>query len=77
MSTHDIYDRDILSFAAMAEDPELVRNIQIRLKEYGLSVDQVDGLYGSTTASALSTFVLYFSNRGVDVAAHAQDWHQV
>ena len=58
MNLHEIYDRDLhLSFSEVAQDPELVRNIQIRLKGYGLAVGKVDGLYGSTTASALSTFV--------------------
>ena len=58
MRIRDIYDRDLhLSFPEMAQDPDLVRNIQIRLKGYGLAVGKVDGLYGSTTASSLSAFI--------------------
>lgn len=57
MRIRDIYDQNLhLPFATMAQDPELVRNVQIRLKGYGLAVGKVDGLYGSTTASALGTF---------------------
>lgn len=57
MRIKDVYDRDLhLSFAEVAQDLELVRNIQIRLKDYGLG-GIVDGWYGSSTASALATFI--------------------
>lgn len=57
MRIKDVYDRDLhLSFAEVAQDQELVRNIQARLKDYGLG-GIVDGWYGSSTASALATFI--------------------
>jgi predicted chitinase len=58
MRIKDVYDKDLhLSFDKVAQDRELVNNIQLRLKGYGYSIGTTDGLYGSLTATALADFI--------------------
>lgn len=80
MRIRDIYNQALHLLPKWLKNPELVRNIQIRLEGYGLAVGQVDGLYGSATASALSTFVHSWNvldeemNRDIAALLIEKDW---
>ena len=58
MKLQDIIQQNsVKSLDFLAEDPELCRQIQSRLKDLGLvSPDDVDGIYGAQTQSAFTQF---------------------
>jgi putative chitinase len=48
--------RKVISFADAAQQPELVKQMQVRLKDLGLYLGQVDGLWGPQTEAAIAEF---------------------
>lgn len=58
MKLQDIIQQNLIKpIGFLAEDPELCRQVQCRLKDLGLvSSEDVDGIYGSQTQSAFTQF---------------------